>query len=189
MVCHNLNSGQVKSVKPALKQLQQSIQNITQLSEQGELKKDFVCKALWNYPPLLHRLSKGIQVWVVVLDYMTLNCHAEHCKISFHILALHSLQGNETNMWYWFHAIKYSAAEFDCLDKLEKKYNPVSWEQCCSCSSRGHPKQQQWDVCMVAAGTTVRPCLPRLCHALHAGRLHGESTEIYRQSSASDRQT
>lgn len=35
LVCHNLNSGQVKSVKPALKQLQQSIQNITQLSEQG----------------------------------------------------------------------------------------------------------------------------------------------------------
>ncbi|XP_045603742.1 MAU2 chromatid cohesion factor homolog isoform X1 [Procambarus clarkii] len=34
LVCHNLNSGQVKSVKPALKQLQQSIQNITQLSEQ-----------------------------------------------------------------------------------------------------------------------------------------------------------
>ncbi|XP_071513355.1 MAU2 chromatid cohesion factor homolog [Panulirus ornatus] len=34
LVCHNLKSGQVKSVKPALKQLQQSIQNITQLSEQ-----------------------------------------------------------------------------------------------------------------------------------------------------------
>ncbi|KAK7073245.1 mau2 chromatid cohesion factor [Halocaridina rubra] len=33
LVVHNLNSGQVKSVKPALKQLQQSIQNITQLSE------------------------------------------------------------------------------------------------------------------------------------------------------------
>ncbi|XP_066986043.1 MAU2 chromatid cohesion factor homolog isoform X2 [Macrobrachium rosenbergii] len=33
LVVHNLNSGQVKSVKPALKQLQQSIQNITQLAE------------------------------------------------------------------------------------------------------------------------------------------------------------
>lgn len=37
-VCHNLKIGQVKSVKPALKQLQQSIQNITQLSEQGRLE-------------------------------------------------------------------------------------------------------------------------------------------------------
>jgi len=35
-VCHHLESGQVKTVKPALKQLQQSIQNIIQLAEQGE---------------------------------------------------------------------------------------------------------------------------------------------------------
>ncbi|CAL4161622.1 unnamed protein product, partial [Meganyctiphanes norvegica] len=35
-VCHHLSSGQVKTVKPALKQLQQSIQNLIQLAEQGE---------------------------------------------------------------------------------------------------------------------------------------------------------
>ena len=30
LVCHSLNTGQVKSVKPTLKQLQQSIQNIAE---------------------------------------------------------------------------------------------------------------------------------------------------------------
>ncbi|KAK3867780.1 hypothetical protein Pcinc_026791 [Petrolisthes cinctipes] len=94
MVCHNLNSGQVKSVKPALKQLQQSIQNITQLSEQAEV---------------IPNSSSEMFAWLP---------REQLCVLVYLVSVMHSMQAG-----YMEKAQKYTDKALLQIDKLKAEEN------------------------------------------------------------------
>lgn len=98
-VCHHLSSGQVKTVKPALKQLQQSIQNIIQLAEQAE-------------DPLATNTEETI-VWLP----------REHlCVLVYMVSVMHSMQAG-----YMDKAHKYTEKALIQIEKLkgENGENPT----------------------------------------------------------------
>ncbi|XP_050721504.1 MAU2 chromatid cohesion factor homolog isoform X1 [Eriocheir sinensis] len=93
LVCHNLNSGQVKSVKPALKQLQQSIQNITQLSEQEVIPSS----------------SSEMFAWLP---------REQLCVLVYLVSVMHSMQAG-----YMEKAQKYTDKALLQIDKLKAEEN------------------------------------------------------------------
>ncbi|KAG0712664.1 MAU2 chromatid cohesion factor [Chionoecetes opilio] len=101
LVCHNLNSGQVKSVKPALKQLQQSIQNITQLSEQGGQLGLPLCLSIC--------LGSEMFAWLP---------REQLCVLVYLVSVMHSMQAG-----YMEKAQKYTDKALLQIDKLKAEDN------------------------------------------------------------------
>lgn len=67
-----------------------------------------------------------------------------------------------------------------------KEVPQIRSEYCIDYRYRSDPKQWKWNVCMAASRAVVCTSLLGVSHALHAGRVYGEGTKIYRQGSPAD---
>lgn len=122
-VCHHLNAGQVKSVRPSLKLLQQSIQNITATSFHLDDGKCFLL--FFGYSKFIHYLNIFFSFHffsiIITTEYMSLNSNdtfiwmpKEHmCVLVYLVTVLHSMQSG-----YMEKAQKYTEKALMQIDKL-----------------------------------------------------------------------